>query len=138
MVFSSPDFPVNITLQPVPGLITLTRVYLHPGLFCLVLHNTLCHAIPVVSSDRECYGFERAFFTLRRFFTLHPFLLILRLLWEPVDQPESQQGIMLIFKIQPRPDYLFESQQSTKELYWQILFKGHGKLANEEFATYRI
>ena len=24
---------------------------------------------------------------------------------------------MLIFKKQPRPDYLFESQQSTKELY---------------------
>ena len=47
------------------------------------------HAIPVVSSDRECYGFERAFFTLRRFFTLHPFLLVLRLLWEPVDQPKS-------------------------------------------------
>ena len=42
MVFSPPDFPVNITLQPILGLMPLTDVYLNPGLFCLVLHTTLC------------------------------------------------------------------------------------------------
>ena len=38
---SPPDFPANITLQPIPGLKPLTEVCLSPGIFCLVLHTTL-------------------------------------------------------------------------------------------------
>ena len=41
LVFSPPDVPANITLQPMPGLMPLTEVCLSPGLFCLVLHTTL-------------------------------------------------------------------------------------------------
>ena len=41
VVFSPLDVPANITLQPIPGLMPLTEVYLNPGLFCLVLHTTL-------------------------------------------------------------------------------------------------
>ena len=45
MVFSSPDFPANITLQPYQTLCSQrkfiwTQVYLNTS-FCLVLHNTL-------------------------------------------------------------------------------------------------
>ena len=39
MVFSSPDFPADITLQPLPGLMLSTKVDLNTS-FCLVSHNT--------------------------------------------------------------------------------------------------
>ena len=45
---------------------------------------------------------------------------------------------MLIFKTQPRSDYLFESQQSTKEVWRQVLFKGYGWSAHGESAFYGI
>ena len=41
VVFSLLDFPANVTLQPIPGLMLLTEVCLNPGLFCFVLHTTL-------------------------------------------------------------------------------------------------
>ena len=41
MVFSSPDFPATITLQPIPGFMLLTKVCLNPRLFGRVLHTTL-------------------------------------------------------------------------------------------------
>ena len=41
MVFSPRDFPANVTLQPIPGLMLLTEICLNPGLQCLVLHTTL-------------------------------------------------------------------------------------------------
>ena len=40
MVFSSPDLPVNITLQPLSGLMLSTKVYLNTS-FWTALHNTL-------------------------------------------------------------------------------------------------
>ena len=40
MAFSSPDLPVNITLQPLSGLMLSTKVYLNTS-FWIVLHNTL-------------------------------------------------------------------------------------------------
>ena len=40
MVFSSPDFPANIILQPLSDLILSAKVYLNTS-FCLVLHNTV-------------------------------------------------------------------------------------------------
>ena len=43
VVFSSPDFPANITLQPLSGLVFSTKVYLNTS-FCLALHNTLWSA----------------------------------------------------------------------------------------------
>ena len=51
-----------------------------------VTFRTPCHASGQLVIYRERYGFERAFFNLRRFFT---FLLILRLPWEPAIQPQS-------------------------------------------------
>ena len=38
--FSSPDFPANITPQPLLDLMLSAKVYLNTS-FCLVLHNTL-------------------------------------------------------------------------------------------------
>ena len=40
VVFSSPDFPANITPQPLLDLMLSAKVYLNTS-FCLVLHNTL-------------------------------------------------------------------------------------------------
>ena len=40
MVFSSPDFPVNITPKTLSDLMLSAKVYLNTS-FCLVLHNTL-------------------------------------------------------------------------------------------------
>ena len=41
VIFSLPDFPANITLQPILGLILLMEVCLNPSLFCFVMHTTL-------------------------------------------------------------------------------------------------
>ena len=41
MVFSLPDFPTSITLQPISDLMPLMEVCLNPGLFCLVLSTGL-------------------------------------------------------------------------------------------------
>ena len=41
----------------------------------------------------------------------------------PAVQPQSQQDFIPIFKTQHWPDYLFESQQYTKQVCWQVLFK---------------
>ena len=49
------------------------------------------------------------------FFKSHTLLLFSRFPQEPAVQPQDQQGFMLIFKMQPWPDYLFKSQQSTKD-----------------------
>ena len=46
-----------------------------------VTYRTPCHASGHLVIYRECYRFQRAFFTLRRFFTLHSFLLISRHPW---------------------------------------------------------
>ena len=40
-----------------------------------VSYRTLCNASGHLVIYRECYGFERSFFTLKHFFTLHFFLL---------------------------------------------------------------
>ena len=40
MVFSSPDFPANITLQPLSGLMLSTKFYLNTSL-CFFIHNIL-------------------------------------------------------------------------------------------------
>ena len=45
-----------------------------------VTYSRSCHTSGHLMIYRECYGFERAFFTLA-FFTLHSFLLVLRLPW---------------------------------------------------------
>ena len=65
-------------------------------------------------------------FNSQAFFTLHSFLLVLRLPWELVVQPQDQQGFMLILETQPRLDYLFESQQCTKEVQIVGLFMVYG------------
>ena len=83
-----------------------------------VTYRMPCHASGHLVIYHKCYGFERAFFTLRRFFTLHSVLLVLRLPWGPAVQLQGQQGFMLIFETQLQLEYLFESQQSTKELYY--------------------
>ena len=46
-----------------------------------VTYRTPCHASGHLVIYRECSGFERAFSTLRRFFTLHSFLLVSRPPW---------------------------------------------------------
>ena len=49
------------------------------------LRDTIQHHWSPATSNppfyRECCGFGRAFFTLRRYFTLHSFLLVLRPPW---------------------------------------------------------
>ena len=71
------------------------------------------------SSDfqRESYGFERVVFTLRRFLPYTPSCYFQSL--------PGAGGLTLIlaefhvdiFKTQPRPDYLFDSQQSTIKIH---------------------
>ena len=73
---------------------------------------------------RERYGFEWVFFTHRCFLSdassqdfCHN-LLLSRPLWELAVLPRSLQGFMLILETQTRPLCLFESQQSTEEVWW--------------------
>ena len=69
-----------------------------------------------LSSYRERYGFEWAFFTHRRFLPYAPSrhfwhnLLLSRLPWEPAVIPWSLQGFILILKTQTRPIWFFDSQ----------------------------
>ena len=69
-----------------------------------------------LSSYRECYGFEWAFFTHRRFLPYAPFrnfwhnLLLSRLPWEPALIPWKLQGFILILETQIRPIYWCDSQ----------------------------
>ena len=79
----------------------------------------------------ERYGFERAFFTRRRFlpYILSPHfwhnLLLSRSPWEPVVLPWCLQGFMLILKTQTRSICLFDSQQSTTLIFRKIRFKSY-------------
>ena len=69
-----------------------------------------------LSSYRERYGFEWAFFTHRRFLPYAPSrhfshnLLLSRLPWEPAVIPWKLKGFILILKTQTRPICLFDSQ----------------------------
>ena len=73
---------------------------------------------------RERYGFEWVFFTHRCFLSYASSqdfchnLLLSRPLWELAVLPRSLQGFMLILETQTRPLCLFESQQSTEEVWW--------------------
>ena len=102
-----------------------------------VTYRTPCHVSGHLVIYSECCRFESIFYS-QAFFTLHSFLLVLRLPWELALQPQGQQGFMLIFETQPRPNYLFESHQSTKDVQRQVLFKGYSCLANEKSASYGI
>ena len=69
-----------------------------------------------LSSYRERYGFEWAFFTHRRFLPYAPSqyfwhnLLLSRLLWEPAVIPWKVQGFILILETQTRTICLFDLQ----------------------------
>ena len=69
-----------------------------------------------LSSYRERYGFEWAFFTHRRFLPYAPFrnfwhnLLLSRLPWEPALISWKLQGFILILETQIRSIYWFDSQ----------------------------
>ena len=69
-----------------------------------------------LSSYRERYGFEWAFFTQRRSLPYAPSqyfwhnLLLSRLLWEPAVIPWKVQGFILILETQTRTICLFDLQ----------------------------
>ena len=77
---------------------------------------TLSFSTIPLSSYRERYGFEWAFFTHRRFLPYAPSqhfwhnLLLSRPPWEPAVLPWSLQGFILILETQTRPICLFDSQ----------------------------
>ena len=77
---------------------------------------TLSFSTIPLSSYRERYGFEWAFFTHRRFLPYAPSrhfwhnLLLSRLPWEPAVIPWNLQGFILILKTQTRPICLFDLQ----------------------------
>ena len=115
----------RLLVQPV-----VCRLFYDIGHFVFWSHHVTyrapCHASGHLVIYRECYRLQRAFFTLRRFFNFHFFLLVSRLPWELAVQPQSYQVFMLMFKTQPRDGFWSEGQQSTKEIWWQVLFKGYG------------
>ena len=97
---------------------------------CYLQDTTPCHACGHLVIYRECQGFERVFFTLRRFLPYTPSCqfqglpgagsLTLKLAGFQLD----------IFETQPRPDYLFESQQFTKRFKVVGQFKSYGWLGD--------
>ena len=84
--------------------------------------RTPCHAIGHLVIYRECYEFERAFSTLRRFLPYTP----------------SCFFKASLVPAQPLPDYFFESQQSTKELSQQVYLRLTAGRAPEESACHEI
>ena len=85
-----------------------------------VIYGTPCHIIgnqplPTQPCYRKYYVSEGVFFTLRYFLPCTPSCFFKSSLG-PAVQPESQQSFKLIFEPLSRLGYLFESQQSTKDL----------------------
>ena len=73
---------------------------------------TLSFSTIPLSSYRERYGFEWAFFTHRRFLPYAPsptfYLRLSRLHWEPAVLPWSLQGFILILETHTQPICLFD------------------------------
>ena len=92
-----------------------TILYFQPSLSQGHSRHFHFSTIPL-SSYRERYGFEWAFFTHRRFLPYAPSrhfwhnLLLSRPPWEPAVLPWSLQGFILILETQTRPICLFDSQ----------------------------
>ena len=92
-----------------------------------VTYRRPCHASGHLVIYCECYGFERAFFTLKRFLLYTPSCwfqglpgagsLTLKLAGLHADLQNIAQ-----------PNYLFKSQQSTKRVIVAGLFKAYGWL----------
>ena len=107
-----------------------------------VTGGTLCHASGHLAIYHQCYEFKKLLFTLGRFLPCTP-SCVFKVSLKPIVQPQSQQGFILIFKIQAPSDYSFESEQSTKDLYTvgsiqQLALASHGSLIFIENQFYRI
>ena len=97
-------------------------------LFCYhhVTYRTTCHTSGHLVIYRECYGFERAFFTLRCFLPCTPSCYFQDL--SGAGSLTLRLAGLLIFETYPRPSYLFQSQQSRKWVILVGLFKPYGWL----------
>ena len=111
--------PIAIRHHPSPFRWLSPSFYTHFVLLAQSIAEwfaTLSFLTIPLSSYRECYGFEWAFFTHRRFLPYAPSrhfwhnLLLSRLPWEPAVIPWSLQGFILILKTQTRPIWFFDSQ----------------------------
>ena len=111
--------PIAIRHHPSPFRWLSPSFYTHFVLLAQSIAEwfaTLSFLTIPLSSYRERYGFEWAFFTHRRFLPYAPSrhfwhnLLLSRLPWEPAVIPWSLQGFILILKTQTRPIWFFDSQ----------------------------
>ena len=111
--------PIAIRHHPSPFRWLSPSFYTHFVLLAQSIAEwfaTLSFLTIPLSSYRERYGFEWAFFTHRRFLPYAPSrhfwhnLLLSRLPWEPAVIPWNLQGFILILKTQTRPICLFDSQ----------------------------
>ena len=90
--------------------------------FIITMLLTGHYAIPGVIYP-ECYGFERALFTLRRFLPYTPSCQ-----FQGLPGSDSLTLRLVRLCVWARSDYLFESQQSTKRVIVVGLFKAYGQL----------
>ena len=111
--------PIAIRHHPSPFRWLSPSFYTHFVLLAQSIAEwfaTLSFLTIPLSSYRERYGFEWAFFTHRRFLPYAPSrhfwhnLLLSRLPWEPAVIPWNLQGFILILETQTRPICLFDSQ----------------------------
>ena len=116
----SPFWRNSLLLTRYHALLLVALSFILTHVTCMALHHTvvircntsatyrtLYHASGHLVICCECYGFERAIFTLRRFLPCTPSCFFKDFLG-PTVQPQSQQGFMVIFETQPQPDYLFK------------------------------
>ena len=89
----------------------------HFAFWCYhVTYRTSCHASGHLVIYRKCYGFKKAFFTLTRFLPYTPFCWFSDFPGSRQFNLKIQQGFMLIFETQPRPQ-----ESYTDRFYLRVM-----------------
>ena len=91
-----------------------------------VTYGKSCRASGHLVIYRECYGFQRTFFTLRRFFTLHSFTpsCFSRLPWGRQFNLKVRRVSCRSSKHSPGPTICLNHKNPQKINMWQVLLKG--------------
>ena len=98
-----------------------------------------CHAIGhFVFWYYECYEFERAFFTLKLFFTLHSFLLFSRLLWDQQFNLKASRASCWSLKHSPGPVICLNHNNPRKRYSGKFYLWFTAGWLCEESAPHRI
>ena len=109
---STPFFKQSVR----PLLATFSSLWSTCMTYTISFHAIGHQTLPMHQLLRKLWIWESVFYH-QTYFTLHFFLLLLRSPWARQFTFKGSRGSCWLSN-QPQPNYLFESQQSTKEVCW--------------------